>query len=571
MNFFIKNGNILDNILLQLINVVLILWVFYYSPIDYECDAANTLETSKYIYHTIFTNEAVSPSWSYRAPLYKLIQIVSGTFFFDSFKPIVFTQIIFSILMPSFFYFTLFHINRRFALLGSIIFILSLIPIIHLKLILSVHSMIFFLVLSNFFLVKFVYKKNISDFYFAFITSLMVMMTRFDGTFIFLGQALILSYYLFKTKLEIKLKLKHLLKAYSVVVITMLFWMTLKATFILKVSNPVQFIQSFASLNHQSGAQLYWSVNNGMRNDINTKYSNQIGSDRYIDNLLVLSNGPASKKLYNYLTKFFEKEGIIDHLSFFEDKMLPISIIEKKENSPSKIYYDHFEKFFDDPKKIADNVFNEEFESYHYPLIIPALLETFYGKSITDKLLLGASYEIILSNKDIKDMILKKYYDAYGSLNKLIFLRTLKYPNPKKNNSWYNLETFDSANCASNSLSPKMFDEYENQYNKNSNKPNSNLIEKISSTHRHIIRNFVGPLILIFLIFIFFTKYFFLVLVLFASYNVTLIFMSVMASGVVHRKSEAYTLVLGILILIFLLSGFKNFLKWSFKILKINK
>ena len=133
------------------------------------------------------------------------------------------------------------------------------------------------------------------------------------------------------------------------------------------------------------------------------------------------------------------------------------------------------------------------------------------------------------------------------------------------------MKTFDSANCASNSLSPKMFDEYENQYKKNSNKPNSDLIEKVARTNRDIIRNFVGPLMLISLIFIFFTKYFFLVLVLFASYNVSLIFLSIMDSNVVGGKSEAYTLVLGILILIFLLSGFMNFLKWIFKILKINK
>ena len=156
MNSFFKNTNILDNILLQIINLILIFWVFYYSPIDYECDAASTLINSKYIYHSVFTNEVVPASWSYRAPLYKLIQILSGTFFFDSFNPIIFVHILFSFLMPSFFYFTLLHVNRTLALFGSIIFILSLIPIIHLKLILSVHSMIFFLVLSNYFLLKFI-------------------------------------------------------------------------------------------------------------------------------------------------------------------------------------------------------------------------------------------------------------------------------------------------------------------------------------------------------------------------------------------------------------------------------
>ena len=51
------------------------------------------------------------------------------------------------------------------------------------------------------------------------------------------------------------------------------------------------------------------------------------------------------------------------------------------------------------------------------------------------------------------------------------------------------MKTFDSANCASNSLSPKMFDEYENQYNKNSNKPNSNLIEKTIDLHGYSLES----------------------------------------------------------------------------------
>ena len=103
--------------------------------------------------------------------------------------------------MPSIFYFTLLNINRGFALLGSFLFLLSMIPILHLKLILSLHTMIFFVVLSNYFLIKFVYQKKIFDFYLAFLTSVMLLFTRFDGAFIFLGQVLILSYYLFKTEL----------------------------------------------------------------------------------------------------------------------------------------------------------------------------------------------------------------------------------------------------------------------------------------------------------------------------------------------------------------------------------
>ena len=94
MNIFFKNKNIQDNVLLQAINVTFIAIIFHYSPIDYECDGANTLLNAKYIYHLIFINDPIGASYSYRAPVYKIIQIFSGAFTFDSFFPIIFVQII---------------------------------------------------------------------------------------------------------------------------------------------------------------------------------------------------------------------------------------------------------------------------------------------------------------------------------------------------------------------------------------------------------------------------------------------------------------------------------------------
>lgn len=566
-----KNKNIQDNILLQLINVTLIAIVFNFSPIDYECDASNTLLNSKYIYHLLFTNDPIGASYSYRAPIYKVIQIFSGTFFLDSFYPLIFVQIIFSILMPSIFYFTLLNINRGFALFGSFLFLLSMIPIIHLKLILSLHTMIFFVVLSNYFLIKFVYQKKIFDFYLAFLTSVMLLFTRFDGAFIFLGQALILSYYLFKTNLEFKAKLRHILKSYSFVILTICLWMTIKALTILNLSvlTPIKFLQSFTSLNHQTGAQLFWSLNNGIRQHINTKYSYEDNSVEFIDNLLVRSNGPASEKLYNHLKIFFEKKDIIEHLSFYEDKMTPIFPKNKKMTS-QEMYNNHYGNFFDDTSKITDNIFNKDFESLYYPLHIPGFLNHMYGKSKSDRLLMGASLEIIANNPEVQKNFLKNFIESYGSLKNLESLFKGKYP-LGQTTSWYNIKTFNPGNCPQTSLSPKMFDEYGSQYKKNSNKPTSIVIGSIVSTHKHILRNLLGPSLLIFFIFIFYTNKPFLIAVLFISYNVTLSFLSVMGSKVIYTKSENYTLVIGIITLIFLLSGFLNFLKRRFKIFEVNK
>lgn len=571
MNMHIKNKHFEDNILLQVVNIIFIAILFYYSPIDYECDAANTLLSSKYIYHLIFTNDPISASYSYRGPIYIIIQIFSGAFLFDSFFPIIFIQIILSILMPIFFYFTLLKISRAFALIGSFLFIFSLIPILHLKLMLEIHLMIFFVVLSNFFVVKFIYQKKISDFYIAFLISLMMFFTRFDGIFIFLGQALILSYYLFETNLELKTKLKHILKSYSLVILTLFLWMTIKAFSVLNlsVSTPIKFFQSFTSLNHQTGAQLYWSLNNGIRGNINTKYLYEPASDEYIDNLLLRNNGPASEKLYNHLKIFFEKKDIIEHISFFENRMAPLDQKNKKLTT-LEMYNAHYGNFYEDTSKIADNIFNKNFESLYYPLHIPGFLEHMYGKPKADKLLQGASFEIILNNKDIQKIFFEKFTESYGSITDLKFIIEGTYPHAMTTD-WYNLKTFDSANCAQSSLSPKMFSEYKQQFEKNSNKSISILIGEIASSNKTILRSLIGSSILILLIFIFHTNKPFLISVLFISYNATLIFLAVMASGVVNTKSEAYTLVLGLLIFIFLLSGLLNFLKKGFRIFNTKK
>ena len=70
MNYTINNKNLRDNIIIQTINIIFIGIIFYYSPIDYECDAANTLLNAKYIYSLIFSDETIGASYSYRAPIY---------------------------------------------------------------------------------------------------------------------------------------------------------------------------------------------------------------------------------------------------------------------------------------------------------------------------------------------------------------------------------------------------------------------------------------------------------------------------------------------------------------------
>ena len=88
-----------------------------------------------------------------------------------------------------------------------------------------------------------------------------------------------------------------------------------------------------------------------------------------------------------------------------------------------------------------------------------------------------------------------------------------------------------------------MFDQYEYQYSKNSNYKDVKLYRAIASTNKTILRNLIGPSILIFLVFIFFTNKFFLVFVLFASYNVTLLFLSIMASLVVNQNRKLILLL----------------------------
>jgi hypothetical protein len=307
------------------------------------------------------------------------------------------------------------------------------------------------------------------------------------------------------------------------------------------------FYSSITSLNHQTGSQLYWRINNDIRGSINIKNNNQ----PYIYNFLDANNGPESLKLFKQFEITLLKKETWEKIKFFKDKMHPLSETDKR--SRYKIFYEDYWRFKDDPKLLAKNIFNKDYESLYYPMQLPVLLMLDIGPIETDRLFQKAMIETVNKNSVIKKKFLSGIFYLY-------------LENVKSDYNWYNLEgSKNIGGCAFAGLSKSMYSEYSISYDKNSylNNITSSKIKDIVSNLKNYIRN-VTSILLVFFIF-FFTKSQnkTLIVFLFLKFFFTVAIIAIFA-GIVNSKYETYTSIIMYFILFYLSLPVVNYINKIF-------
>ena len=180
-----------DHIYFQSLNVVLISFALYFSPIDLECDGTTEIAFAKSILLSLSELKNLLIH-SYRAPLFSFSTIISGMFLFDSFNPLLIFNSLLALLMPSLTYFAFILYNRKLALFSSFILILSLIPYIQIKLILGTHLMTFNTIACLSFLFLFLKTLKSRDLILCLIFSFSMFFTRWEGIFLFIGNIVLL-------------------------------------------------------------------------------------------------------------------------------------------------------------------------------------------------------------------------------------------------------------------------------------------------------------------------------------------------------------------------------------------
>ena len=529
------NNNLSNCIIITIINIFFISLFLYYSPFDIECDGALFFKTGKFFYDFLFSDN-YSVVLSYRPPAFPLYLLLTGTFFFDSLYPFVITNVLLTLISPLLIYFSLNYYGKIKALIFTLFFLFSTILYINLKSSLEIHLITFFIILNISSLINFYNKKKLIFLYLTIFSALLATFTRFDVIFVLFFNLLFLIYFLLKDKSLFK----HIAICYSFVGITFALWMVIKFLvlyfyFYIPSGNPnlrdyaknnkvSLFISSVTSLNHQTGAQLFWRVNSQIRETLNSNKNNN-----YVYNFLDKNNGPNSKRLHQELKSIFDTESFWEYIYLLRDLMPPVSLNDKKNHY--EVFYDHYWRYRNDPNNLVEKIFSKNIETHYYPIQLPLIIANSAGYIEADNLFFNVSKEIIFNNENIQKKL----------ISSILYL----YPNKDMNlvsYQWYNIKSQISHNdCVQISLSKNMYTQYVNSYNKNSfiNNYISSIIKKTVINLKNSYR-FLTFILLVSLIFIFpFSKQKILVTVIFFQFIFVVLPVGIFG-GIINDKYENY-------------------------------
>ena len=499
------------------IQVIFCFVFFQYAPIDFECDAALNFSYGKTIYNLISGN-VNEITVSYRPPGYQFFLVLSGVYFFQTFNAIIFSNIAISFLLIFLIYKAFINFGKNLAFVCTLIYQLSLLPYLNIKTGFEMHLVNLCVVLTFYSIINYRFTKKKIYIYLGTFSALGATFTRFDNIF------LIPIFFLFLLFLEFKLNqkknIKHIAINFSIIFLVFFLWKLSVSIFFYKFGlaeveqfNKKNFIKSISSLslNHQTGGQLMWKLFNNDR----TQYW---FFDNEIKNFFNVNNGPESVKLYKLLIKLMKNDNVITTIKSYQDSMYPINE-ERKNQSPLQEWGNHYGGIEIDPEKVVKNVFNPEFESHYYPIQIPTIIYTGLGRVEGDKILKNVSFEVMFKYKLYK-LIFRDFFNSLGiSFNPKD--NTIKLLNSKGGYSWSNTVPFNGGNCPEKSLPKKMFEEYKIEYNQKNfiDNVNSKILKNVINNTMDLIRNILGPFVIISIMAVFLFNLKFKDIILFSAFS----------------------------------------------------
>ncbi len=535
---------------------------FFYqlTPIDFECDAGALYATGKFLYDVITLNN-FNLTVGYRPPGFNLYTIFTGLYLFDSFYPWIFVNIFFSLI--SFIIFNLFinNFNKFTQIFGNIILLSSNILLIHSKLFLEMHLLTNLLLLNIFFCYKFYSSNKLIFFYTTILIAVFMFYTRFDMIFVLFFDFIFCNFILLK-KNSLKKFIKNFLIISSICFLSLFTWLSAKHLFLIHTNENKNFesqsqfiLGSYTSLNHQTGAQLLWRINNDLRNTIKLN-----DPENYIFNFLNRDNGPYARELYTILNEAVLNPQVIKKIESFKNKMHPLSK-ESRHLSKLQNYNKHYGLYlYDDPKIIVDQIFSSKFESFYYPLQIQILLIEHIGRIKADKLLKNVSIEIINKNKNIRQEITLQFFESIG-----LGLKNEKslFFNAANEIVWLNISPINIGDCSKSVMSDNLYKQYEKEYNNKSKTINSKseTFYKVIAYSKNFIFELTSFIIIVFSPFalILYKRNIFMLLTL--TKYLSSVFIISIFSSIVGHKYDNYLSVFMIFISIFIFNELVNQIK----------
>lgn len=461
-----------DQFLILFLSIICQACAIYFVPLVYECDAA------VYFNYNLAT--------TYRPPGFSFLINATGQHFLNSFYGTLFVHAFLGVLSPLLMYRILLPASRILALIFSITFLISFVPFTAAKLMLATQLFMFLTIASVYSLSLYYFDRRPVYVYLTTALGLLTMFTRWEGQFV-LGFSIVLISYLEVRRAK---RWRHSIICLAVISFVLAGWSYNRSV----VSNDKQL---FGTLQNGTGDQLFWRIYRYLPNSV-TALENKVfggGKSKSLgiksvqtnqNSLIAKTNGPASYQLYQLLMQIAKK---------------------RPSNGLFNPQRGYFTKFGGNPQRLVDDIFANPDDTYVFS--VPRELKKEIGAVKSEKLLLAVSREAISEHP----VILLKFLDEASSFLGLK-ISSLFNSDPKWRQSvfqyWgifhYANVPFNLGNCAKNTLSKGLLEEYERD-SKRSLKLPVNEFSKIASSGRNWVRNLYGVLFVLTLCFIPFAQY----------------------------------------------------------------
>ena len=479
-------------------------------PLGVECDAAMYFNYAKFLLGIeggVYTH--------YRPPGFPLFLIATGQLLFDSFIGTVIAHAAMGVLMPVLVYRSLVPINRRAAFICAFVLMLSGVPFVAAKLMLSEHLFTFFIVGIIYSFSRYYFSRDPRFIYLVIFLGLAAMFTRWGGLVPLLLAGITLVIVAHKETGH----LRHLVLALSVVTVVTGSYSFLRS---LVLNEPALFGSLHNALSPQMFYRAYsdltlptmrWHQLLGLpgpdKENILRYYHapNQYFPEKLARALKLVdpANGPATRRLRELIVTVATENPD----GYRRLKPLLDQAYKWPGQSIQDYYQEYFGQFDGDAEAMAENFFNHPSSFYHN--YIYGELNLKLGIPRTDALLNNVAVEAVWAHPIILMCMLDQGMTFFG-LNFEALANRLRGSTSGIplmmvwGEAVYSKTDIDPTGCVASALPPEM--QAENLQDQRITFPlTKSTVFTISTAMRNLVRNTAGIIVLFTWWFIPFSRY----------------------------------------------------------------
>jgi hypothetical protein len=420
--------------------------------LGFECDAATFYSFAKGL---VGAGGVISP---YRPPLFPAFLALTGTVWPGTFVGVVLVQAAMGVAMPLLVYRILFGLGRWPALIGAFALILSTTPFVGAKLILAEQLYAFLTLVTVDCLARYQEQRDPRAIYGFVLIGLCAMLTRWEAQFLVaIGLCAIVG-----LSVRPMRHLRHIACGVAIILVVLASYSTVRA-WALSDYRLIGMVQS------GSGMQLFQRLYGMRPQGVAALMGVIIGSDTssHGPQFINSSNGPSSQRLRDLVVTYVSEDP-----DRYRSEKRGLDQLLVESDAPSEgTYQELFGQFEGAPDALADNIFRSgsNLRTAQYPFFVATAATATLGLAAGDRLLRSAAIETIRAHPSTVIAMAEDGSTLTGisisgvarvTQNPFVWEHWVRIFSRLSGVPGYMVVGFDMASCASDSLSPSMWEEY---------------------------------------------------------------------------------------------------------------